>query len=244
MMRRVVLVMLIVTVAAALSGCVVRRAEDTETRSETRTVSGFDEVEFSGYGSLDIVQGDRFELELTGPADLVERTETEVKGDTLFIGQKASWTFWLFNVGSRKIDVRLVVPELSAVEVSGAGDVTIDGLEGDSFEFRLSGAGELSGSDLDLDELTVDMSGAGKTELDGTADNQDITVSGAGEFDGRDLKGRDVRIEMSGAGKATVWAEDDLEIQASGAGSVEYYGNPNVTSDLSGVGSVEDRGER
>lgn len=244
MFRKITLAALITVLALGLSGCIVRRAEDVDNRTETRNVSKFDEVDFSGYGRVEVVPGDTYELELNGPADLLNKIKTEVRGDTLYIGRDAGWEIWLFGMGDRKIDITITVPMLSRIKVAGAGDVIIDGMEADSFEFDLSGAGTLRGDDLRLGELLIDMSGAGSASLSGRVDDQEIVISGAGEYEGGDLESKRTRVDMSGAGNATVWATESLDIEASGAGSVKYWGDPDVNQDVSGAGTVHGLGDK
>ncbi|MDO8987892.1 MAG: head GIN domain-containing protein [Coriobacteriia bacterium] len=244
MFRKIAMTTLIAVLALGLTGCIVRRAEDVENRAESRAVTKFDTVDFSGYGRVEIVQGDTYELELNGPADLLDKVTTEVHGDTLYIGRDAGWEIWLFGMGDRKIDVTITAPTLSKIKVAGAGDVIIDGLEADSFEFELSGAGTLRGEDLRLGDLGIEMSGAGTAALSGRVDDQQIIISGAGEYEGGDLESKRTRVDMSGAGNATVWATESLDIEASGAGSVKYWGDPDLRQDVSGAGTVHGLGDK
>ena len=244
MTRRIVMASLIAALVLGLSGCVLSPVEAAEDRTESRDVSGFDAVDFAGIGNLEVVQGSRYELELSGSGDVLDRVRTEVSGDTLRIDSDNGWWPWLFRSNVESIDVKLTVPELSRLEVSGLGEVNIDEFAGDSFEFRLSGAGELQGRNIDFDELVVELSGAGKVDLSGRARSQEIRISGAGEYDARDLESADALVVMSGAGSAKIWATDTLDAEASGAGSVDYWGDTNVTSDVSGAGSIHDRGAR
>ena len=242
MTRQVVTGVLVVMMIVGVSGCVVRPVDTGGTRTETRDVSGFDAIELSGFGSMHIEQGEDYEVELSGSESVLDRTETEVRGSTLRIGQYRQWSIWPFFTGPQRLDVRVTVPSLERVTVSGAGDVSIEGLEGERFEFRLSGAGDLTARDVDLDALRVELSGAGSARISGKARTQEVVLSGAGDYDGRDLESSDARVEVSGAGSVVVWAEERLDVQASGAGSVEYYGDPRVRSDVSGVSSVTGRG--
>lgn len=235
---------LVAALALGLTGCIVRRASEGGDRTESREVSDFDTVDFSGFGKVEVVQGDEYALELSGPTDLVDRIETEVHGSTLYIGRKPGWELWFWGFGDRSVDMVITVPELKQLRVAGAGEITIDGLSGESFEFDLSGAGSLKGSDLDLSELVIDMSGAGSAVLSGKADDQEIVISGAGEYDGKELESRTARIDMSGAGSAQVWATESLDIVAAGAGGVDYWGNPDVRQEVSGAGTVNDRGDK
>jgi len=244
MARKIAVVVLAVLLVLGLSGCIVRRASDTDTTTESRDVQDFTAVDFAGFGNLTIVQGDQYELELSGPTDLVDRIETEVHGDTLYIARDAKWEIWILGLGNRQVDITITVPELKELNVEGAGVVTIDELEGESFEFDLSGAGELRGADLKLGDLVVDMSGAGSAKLSGQVDTQKVVISGAGEYDAEDLESRMTTVDMSGAGSASVWATESLDVTAAGAGGVKYWGDPDVRQEVSGAGSVSDQGDK
>lgn len=244
MLRKAFLLVLITVLSLGLAGCIVRRASDTDTRTESRDVDGFSAIEFAGFGDVKVVQGDEYDVELSGPADLVGRITTEVHGDTLYIGRDSKWELWILGTGNRQVDIAITVPELEKIKVEGAGVVNIDGLEGESFEFDLSGAGELRGRDLKLTDLVVDMSGAGSARLTGSVDTQKVVISGAGEYDAQDLESRTTSVDMSGAGSAKVWATETLDVDASGAGSVKYWGEPDVRQEVSGAGSVSDEGAR
>ncbi len=241
MVRRVVVLALALMMLLGMSGCVVRRVDTGPKTSEVYPVSGFDSVDFSGFGTLEVEQGDEYGLELTGSTRELERVEVEVRGDTLHIRQKSRWTLWFWDAGGQRIDVRLTVPELRELVVSGAGEVDVEGLEGDEFRFELSGAGEFSARDIDVRELSVTLSGASSAQLNGSADSQSVVISGAGDYDGRDLESDEVRVDISGASSATVWAKETLDITTSGAASVDYYGSPEVTTDVSGAGSITAR---
>lgn len=244
MTRRLLTAIVVLTMLVGLSGCVVRPVDSGEIRTEVRDVGEFEAIDFSGFGRMVIEQGDGYEVELTSTEGVLQRVDTDVKGGTLRIGQYRQWSFWPFFTGPQRLDVRVVTPSLERLTVSGAGDVSIDGLEGDRFEFKLSGAGDFSARDVDLDRLVIELSGAGSARVSGTVDTQEVTLSGAGDYDGRDLESRNARIEVSGAGHVVVWAEERLDVKASGAGKVEYFGDPQVRSDVSGVSSVTRRGSR
>jgi len=244
MIRRVVALTLVVALAFGMSGCIVRRASDTDSTTESREVDEFSAVEFAGFGDLEVVQGDEYSLQLSGPTDLVDRIETEVRGDTLYIDRDGSWEIWILGMGDRQVDITITTPELKELKVEGAGVVNIDGLEGDSFEFDLSGAGQLQGRNLRLVELIVDMSGAGAADLTGMVDTQKVVISGAGEYNAKDLETRVTSVDMSGAGSANVWATETLDVSADGAGTVKYWGDPDVRQDVSGAGTVDHQGDK
>lgn len=244
MVRKIALIALVGVLILGLSGCILRPAGSSESRTESRDVDGFDSVDFEGWGDLTIEQGNEFKMTVTGPEDLVKRLKTEVRGDTLRIYMEPRAEFWWFGFGNRSLDIAVTLPELKAFELDGAGTVDIDGVETEVLELDLSGAAELSATGLDVDELVLDMSGAGEAQVSGQARTQDIEISGAGNFDGGHLEGSDVTTVMSGAGSATVWATRNLDVVVSGAGSVKYYGDPDVNRETSGAGSIEGLGDR
>lgn len=244
MARKITLILLAGVLVLGLSGCILRPAGSSRERTETPDVQDFDSIDFEGWGNLTIEQGDEFEVTITGPGDQVDRLRTEVRGDTLrmYMGPRAE--FWLFGMGDRSLDIHVTMPELTALEMSGAGTVEIDGIDTREFELDLSGAADLQADDIDVQDLVVVMSGAGTATMSGTAVTQDVEISGAGHFDGGDLEGRDVTMDMSGAASSTVWATRNLDVSVSGAGSVEYYGDPDVDRDISGAGTIHDLGDK
>lgn len=242
MARRLAAAILVFMMLVGVSGCIVRPVDTGAMATEVRDVPEFDAIDFAGFGSMVIEQGAGYEVELTGTESVLQRVDTDVRGGTLRVGQDSPWSLWPFFLGPQRLEVRVVVPSLERVVVSGAGDVSIDGLEGERVELGLSGAGTVSARDVDLDRLVVELSGAGSARVSGVVDTQEVTLSGAGDYDGRDLESRNARVEVSGAGSVVVWAEERLDVRASGAGSVEYYGDPQVRSDVSGASSVTGRG--
>ena len=77
----------LVLIMFLLSACnAVRGSGDVVT--ETRAVSGFDQVSLSGQGELIVTQGDQESLEIEAEDNIIAVIETEVRGNTLYIGIK------------------------------------------------------------------------------------------------------------------------------------------------------------
>jgi len=58
--------------------------------SENREVSGFTAIEFSTLGKVNIIQGDKESLNISGPDNLVPEVITEVRNGILIIRTKAN----------------------------------------------------------------------------------------------------------------------------------------------------------
>jgi Putative auto-transporter adhesin, head GIN domain len=80
--------------------------------------------------------------------------------------------------------------QLSAVEVSGIGNMTMEGVQGASFRAEVSGEGDLQAT--------------------GRVDRVEAEVSAAGDVDFTQLVARDAVVEISGAGDIQVHATESL----------------------------------
>lgn len=214
-----------------------------ETITQTREVGNFDEVSFSSVGELIITQGERASLTIEAQENLLPYLTSDVRGNRLHLDMEEDGRP-VTLITSRAIKYTLTVRNLTDLEHSGAGTVTVNGLNGDDLDVRLSGAGNLTLNDLAVEALTYRLSGAGRLQASGEAARQEVRVSGFGEYDGAELRSATTEIEVSGAGGATVWATERLDVRISGAGSVRYYGSPSVTENISGLGSVNRAGDK
>jgi hypothetical protein len=185
--------------------------------SESRDVSGFDEVELSGVGNLSIRQTGSESLTVEAEEDVLADIRTEVVNDRLVIGPEPNTV--LHTTGP--INYELTVKDLRALRLAGSGNVEAEGIS--------------------TDELAVTISGAGTVKISGRTDSQDVDIAGVGSYRAGDLESEEAKVAVVGAGSAVVNASEVLEAKISGAGSVEYIGDPTVHQEVSGVGRVSKR---
>ena len=208
--------------------------------TEERAINGVDSVALSFVGDLRIKQGDEEKLVITADDNVLPLITTEVKNGVLTIGSKSTFGIPVIN----DLHYDLTVRNLNSLELNGAGNAEMEGLETGNLAVGVSGAGNLSIKDLQADRVTANLSGVGNLELAGKADRQAISLSGAGSYSGGDLETGTTDISLSGLGGATVWATESLNATISGAGNIEYYGKPDVTSEISGLGNVTSQGNK
>jgi hypothetical protein len=203
---------------AASLGCGLRGSGSSA--SETRKVDEFSRIEIGGAVELvvHVEPGVAQKLELTADDNILPKLTTTVDDGELDVDIDASWVR-----PKTPIKVEVWVPALLAIEVSGAGDVAVEGLHGESFELAISGAGG--------------------SKLRGEVERLSVAISGAGNLDAKQLQAERVDVRLSGAGNAEVWASEQLDVAISGVGNVGYRGNPGtITKAISGVGKLIDRG--
>ena len=83
---------------------------------------------------------------------------------------------------------QLLVAHDIDIHLSGAGNVTLDGLTCNKLDIDLSGAGNISISNLQAAVAETELSGAGKVVLKGHAGQHAEHVGGAGTIDTSQLK--------------------------------------------------------
>jgi hypothetical protein len=211
--------------------------------TEDRVVADFDAVTFSSFGDLIIQPGERPSLSIEAEDDILRTLRTEVRNGTLYI-ESVQPGGWGGLRPTRPIRFTVTVVDLTAVELSGAGNIWVNGLATDRLQARLSGTGSLSLSDLQAQALVTNLSGAGSLKASGTTDRLDTVMSGVGSFDGGALQSGSAEVTVSGTGSATVWATDRLHATVSGVGSIAYFGRPDVTKVVSGLGNIRALGDK
>lgn len=202
--------------ALALAGC--QAADTGPSSAEDRPVTAFQSIELKGAAQLDILVGPAPSLSITGSQSARTAFTTGVDGDRLVLESHSS--FWKPNLG--RIIVRVTLPQLRALKVSGAGEITANGISGDALDVTFDGASNLEATGK-VGTLAVQMNGAGKMDLSRLeAQSATVTANGAGSID----------VNATGSLVATV----------NGVGSINYYGKPaKVTTAINGVGSISPR---
>jgi putative autotransporter adhesin-like protein len=211
-------------------------------KTETRAVSDFHSIEISYPAQVLVKQGNKESLEIEAEDNLLPGLKTQVKNGVLDIFYKTANGKHVNP--TKTVKITIVVKDLTNVEFSSAGELTIDNLKTNALDVSLSGAGNLKLDKILVKALGVNLSGAGSMSATGTADDLNLSISGFGDFKGADLHNKDALVEISGAGSATTWVDNNLDAQISGAGSISYYGSASVTKQVSGVGGVNHLGNK
>ncbi len=203
---------------------------------EAREVKDIQAVALEGVGTLLIAQGDTESLIIEAEPKVLRRIETEVRGGTLTIRPARSFTT------REAITYHLMVKQLSAIELSGAGVVEVPALSSEQLRLTLDQAGSLTIEQLTATTLEVASSGNGAITLAGSVDQQTVTLSGAAQYDASGLQSRAAAISADGAAQAVVNVTETLQASAGGAARIQYIGNPEVSEDVSAAGSVVNAG--
>lgn len=208
--------------------------------SEPRSVSGVDAVAFASEGTVIIAVGGSETLSVEADDNLQQYLEASVVDGLLTITTREG-----IDIAPSEPPVfRVVVEDLTAVGLMGAGTIGVDVIDAERFEIDLGGVGDITIGSVAVDELVADLTGVGTVTLAGSAGRQDLFVGGVTVYDGRDVASRATAIEAADSGRATVWVSESLNVTASGTASVEYYGTPSLSERLSASATVASLGAK
>src|SRR5262249_4074251 len=105
--------------------------------------------------------------------------------------------------------------------------------------FDLSGDNELTIEDYKQDSLSMDVSGRAEVRASGETNTVNVDISGDGDVDLGQLKTKGAEVGISGAGDATIAPTDWAKLDISGMGDIHLLTHPpKLETDVSGAGSV------
>lgn len=181
--------------------------------TQSRDLSGYHAIEVSNALEVDVTAQKDFSLAVETDDNLIPLIRTEVSGGVLRIScDKRVST-------SGPIRIRVSAPDINNVEVSGASNVSITGIENPAFG--------------------IDVSGASKVKVEGSTSQLKAEASGASKIDAQNLAADNGTISTSGASGANVNVTGSLKADASGASHINYAGTPkDIQKKSSGASSV------
>ena len=181
--------------------------------TQTRTVAGFSRLDLAGSNNVTVIVGGPQSVVVHADSNLINHVTTRVAAGSLIIGDTGGFT----ARSPMSVDVR--VPSLTALTLSGDGQISVTGIS--------------------TPQLTVTVSGSGLLSAAGTATRLDVTLSGAGQAQLSQLAARDVHAVVTGSGLIQVTATTSLDAAVPGTGAIIYTGNPSqVSTSVTGTGTV------
>ena len=190
-----------------------------EVITESREVSGFDEVILTGFGEVIVQVTGAESLTIEAEDNIMPLLTSEVASGRLELGARQSADQRLSP--TRDVVFRVTAAQLVGTSMLGSGNVLAAAIETPSFSVSIAGSGNVSS--------------------EGACDSLALDISGSGSFDGEALIASVGAVSVSGSGTAVVNATDELDATVSGSGLVEYIGSPAVQETVTGSGDVRPR---
>jgi Putative auto-transporter adhesin, head GIN domain len=181
--------------------------------AQTRAVARFTGLDLAGSNNVTVIVGAPQSVVVHADSNLIDHVTTGVVAGTLVIGDTGNFT----TRSPMSVDVS--VPSLTTLNLSGAGQISVTG--------------------INVPQLTVTISGSGLLYAAGIATRLDVTLSGDGQAQLSQLTARDVHAVVTGSGLVQVTARTSLDAAVPGDGEIVYGGNPpQVTTSVTGTGSI------
>jgi hypothetical protein len=230
----------LVAVVATSSGCA--RGHDEEAGpvvSRGYQVANFTGLDAVGPFDVTVRTGAGPSVQARGNQSLIDKLVVEVKGDKLLIHPKEhhGWFGGWHNTRG-KADITVTVPELRAATLAGAGGITIDKVQGDSFNGQIQGSGDLDIASISVNQLKLAIAGAGSVSGAGAAKTADYNIAGSGDVKADGIAVEDLKVGIAGAGNVRAHATRSANIDIMGSGSVDVTGGAKCSVSKMGSGDV------
>lgn len=199
---------------AMLSAC---SKDPGPTHLEARDVPEFKGLDIEGGSRLEIAVGSPQRVQVEAPQSVLEDIETDVRDGVLFVRSRAK--HWVVSGGRSRITIRISVPHLESLRLTGGHSATITGFAGGESKINVEGAVKLNASGQ-LDQLTVHLAGAGTANLS-------------------ELSATTAHVTVDGVGRVIVNPTETLDATMNGLGAIHYIGTPReVRTRMNGLGSI------
>jgi len=210
---------LLLMLIALVTGCHYRIHDEVvgsgARQTQKRDVPSFSSISTEGAFDIEVVCQKAQSMEVEGDDNILPLISTEVSNNVLHIKNLRSYST------RDSITVKITIPNLDGLSVSGAGKIEISGLKNDKFE--------------------VDANGAPTIKISGETKVVDIDTKGAGKIDAHKLRASKAIVDTKGVSRVEVNATEELTVTVSGPSHVIYEGDPVVKKTVHGPGSVEKR---
>ena len=114
----------------------------------------------------------------------------------------------------------------------------MDGCNKNNLTIEIQGAVDAEINGVNVSSMNIKVDGAGEFDISGKAENFSAEFNGSGELYAKELICKDVSVTINGAGEAEISCTDSLNTSINGAGSLNYYGSPKVVRNNSGAAAV------
>src|SRR5687767_14789171 len=230
-----------VLAAAAAAGCAKDREEGAgPATTRNYQVGAFDRLEVAGPYDVTVTTGSAPSVRASGGERAIERMVVEVKGGTLMIHTKKRKGINFGWSRSHPVQLTVTVPALTAAEIAGSGDISVDKVGGDLFEAGVAGSGNLRVGEINVKRLRAGIAGSGEINAGrGRAAAADYEIAGSGDIDGGGVIAETASVSIAGSGNVTAHATGTASVEIAGSGDVRVTGGAKCSVSKAGSGNVQ-----
>ena len=186
---------------------------DGDTAQVSRTLNVFDRIMVDGAYTITVKQGELPQCLLRGDRNLLNRVMTQVENGQLIIRNDGSLRM------KQPLEIELQLAKLIEFSATGAHEITISGIEEDTFSLILNGAN--------------------RAKVSGDVGSLHLHLDGSSILAGENLHASSIDVVATGTTSAQLSVENLLMVRATGISEVIYSGEPSsVIAELSGLAEL------
>ncbi|MBB5987381.1 head GIN domain-containing protein [Sphingobium lignivorans] len=192
----------------------------------------FDSVNVAGPDDVVITQGKSFSVQAEGDRRALRRLRLYVKNSTLHVEREDN---------SRTRDtatVRVTLPALTSISLTGPGDVRADRLVSKSARVELTGPGDLAVGRIEADDVELKTTGSGTITAGGKVRNASLSLTGSGDIKAEGLEVGVATVDILGSGDVAARVVDRAKVSVMGSGDAVLSGTTNCSISRMGSGSA------
>ncbi len=202
------------------------------------SVTDFDRVRVIGATQVDITKGRAVSAFASGSPEALDDLVVEVIDRELIVQPRARVASTWSGNGGQPARVRVTVPRLTSVRVSGSASVTVSELSAGSIAMAVTGAGRLDVKSAIADRATLGLTGSGTLVASGRVKSLLAGIKGSGRVEAAALVADDLTVTAATSGQFTLTANRCATVTSSGSGAVTIQGSPACTISNTGSGEV------
>jgi len=162
---------------------------------------------------LRVIQSTQSDIELRAPSHLVSKIALNVKGETLVIHPKESFST------QRAITITIANPHLEGLMVDGVGEINIEGYHEDEMSVEVSGVANVLFRSGRIHKLSLKAEGSYEVQFLG------VSID-------------DATIIAEGTGDVTVDSARRLTVDLKGTVEVKYGGDPIIKKQVNDLANL------
>ncbi|MDQ2877575.1 MAG: DUF2807 domain-containing protein [Pseudomonadota bacterium] len=207
--------------------------------ARTCQVAGFSGVSLRGSDDVDVRTGTGFSVRAEGPAAELDKLKIVKEGDTLRVGRiDGTGIHWGSTRDAGKVTIYVTMPRITAANIAGSGDMSVDTADGASFTSDNAGSGALTIGTLTVDNAAFSLAGSGDVTVKGSAKHLKVVVAGSGNLDGSALKADNADVSVAGSGDVKAAVSGPASVSVLGSGDVDLGAAAKCSISKLGSGSV------
>lgn len=195
----------------------------------------FDGVALAGPDDLVVTHGAGFSVRAEGDRDALDRLRLYVKDRTLHVERKDRDR----GRSDGGATVRVTLPALARVSLTGPGDISVDRLDGKAVKAEVTGPGALSIGRLSADSADLALTGSGDLTVAGTVGTATLRATGSGDIAARGLRAERASLDLIGSGDIFLGVSREADISILGSGSAHVTGTTTCKVTRLGSGKAD-----